>query len=309
MIRSGLPAAFLALLLTGCKVEIDMPEGGYISTRSGLYACAAGETCTIEVDHPFLAEVFQAFPAEGYEFVAWESGDGHFCQNSSKPCALNTYSFPLFPVLMEILGGDYVFYLKPVFRQIYYQPPSADGDFRMLSTHRQEHYLVEGDSAGEILNSTQSDANPEKFMPRMGGKYVAVASAASNYNWWYRFDEQGCRVTRFELSAQYTTLLPQLVNVKQKPDWLKREWRNWYLRVLAHEAGHHQINRSQHEKQLEAIKSTESPWDYTIRSIDECREASKNRVLELVEPIQGETGRLQDAYHADVGTSTPWYPD
>ena len=44
---------FVAILISGCKIEITVPEGGRVKTESGAYACESREICVIEVDDHF----------------------------------------------------------------------------------------------------------------------------------------------------------------------------------------------------------------------------------------------------------------
>lgn len=64
-------ALFTAVSLSGCKVQITVPEGGRVESTSGAYVCESGEACTIDVVDVFFDEIFQAQPAPGYEFVSW----------------------------------------------------------------------------------------------------------------------------------------------------------------------------------------------------------------------------------------------
>jgi N-acetylneuraminic acid mutarotase len=105
---------FTAALLSGCKVQITVPEGGRVETMSGAYVCESGETCVIDVVDIFFDEVFKAKPADGFKFTAWRQKDFAFCGGSNAPCALSTALFPGTP-LMALLESDHVFPLEPVF--------------------------------------------------------------------------------------------------------------------------------------------------------------------------------------------------
>jgi N-acetylneuraminic acid mutarotase len=102
------------VILSGCKVEITVPEGGRVGTISGAYACESGETCTIDVVDVFFDETFQAKPAPGYTFAAWRQKGRAFCGGRNRPCRLSTTGFPG-TKLMPFLESDDVFYLEPVF--------------------------------------------------------------------------------------------------------------------------------------------------------------------------------------------------
>jgi len=106
------------LALTSCKLRIVVPEGGSVTTSSGAYHCAAGETCDIDVVDFYFDENFAAVPADGYAFKAWRKGDRRFCGNDPKPCHLLTTVFTgdWIPAIQEFLDSSVeVFYLEPIF--------------------------------------------------------------------------------------------------------------------------------------------------------------------------------------------------
>jgi len=106
------------LALTSCKLRIVVPEGGSVTTSSGAYHCAAGETCDIDVVDFYFDENFTAVPADGYAFKAWRKGDRRFCGNDPKPCHLLTTVFTgnWVSAIQEFLNSsDEVFYLQPMF--------------------------------------------------------------------------------------------------------------------------------------------------------------------------------------------------
>ena len=57
------------LYLTGCKILIEVPEGGKVVSASGTYQCSAGSTCSIEVTDLLFDETFKVIVEEGYTFA------------------------------------------------------------------------------------------------------------------------------------------------------------------------------------------------------------------------------------------------
>jgi hypothetical protein len=41
------------ILLVGCRIQMDVPEGGSVITESGHYGCEAGLTCTVDASDVF----------------------------------------------------------------------------------------------------------------------------------------------------------------------------------------------------------------------------------------------------------------
>ena len=102
--------------ISACKIQIDSPDQGGVTTVSGAYECNAGESCTIDVSDLFFDEEFVAVPVEGYKFIGWERKDRSFCGDSIMSCRLYTSAFDGVPVLMNFLETmDEVFYLTPTF--------------------------------------------------------------------------------------------------------------------------------------------------------------------------------------------------
>ena len=60
--------AILLLTLPGCKIQLDVPENGRITSISGNYHCEASQTCEIDVVDGLFNETFVAQPAQGYIF-------------------------------------------------------------------------------------------------------------------------------------------------------------------------------------------------------------------------------------------------
>ena len=69
--------------LTGCKIEVPVPTGGYVTTQSGTFTCQAAQTCVIEVNDLEFDETFIAIPDSGMKFVRWENRDRGFFGGST----------------------------------------------------------------------------------------------------------------------------------------------------------------------------------------------------------------------------------
>lgn len=106
--------AFIFVLITvaGCKIIQTVPEGGYISSRTGTNDCTAYETCEIDVvNGEAFSDTFTAEPDAGYQFVAWKEQDRFLCGGSSTSCALEN-------VPGSFTDQDIDLFLEPVFEKI-----------------------------------------------------------------------------------------------------------------------------------------------------------------------------------------------
>ncbi len=110
-------AAIVAAVLAGCKIEIQVPEGGSVASVSGAYTCQAGQHCEIGVHDVYFDETFIAQPSPGYEFLLWKKAPLRLCGGKADSCPLNTTGFPGNDNLLAFLESDTSFYLEPVFRK------------------------------------------------------------------------------------------------------------------------------------------------------------------------------------------------
>jgi len=112
-------AILITFLLTACKIEIEVPEGGSITTASGSITCAAGEDCSFYVTDVNFDETFIAVPAEGFVFSGWSTKNRSFCGGNLDVCRLVTSGFLGNQALMAFLSADdEIFYLTPTFQSI-----------------------------------------------------------------------------------------------------------------------------------------------------------------------------------------------
>lgn len=166
-----------ASVLTGCKIEISVPEGGAVVSSTDLYGCASGEMCTIDVDHIYFQEHFTAVPEAGYEFAGWQKTRGGFCGGKDSLCNLSTKKFTPHPALMALLGVDTVFTMNPVFVKTGDVTPPSEPVWKVRSNHVAVNYLVEGDTVDQWIREMEGmherwdmgEMNPLQGMSGDGG--------------------------------------------------------------------------------------------------------------------------------------------
>tara|TARA_R110001599_G_scaffold289553_1_gene492495 strand:- start:671 stop:1729 length:1059 start_codon:yes stop_codon:yes gene_type:complete len=144
-----------ASVLTGCKIEISVPEGGAVVSSTGLYGCTAGEICTIDVDHTYFQEQFTAVPQAGYEFSGWEKTRGGFCGGTDSLCNLTTTNFAPHPDFMALLDTGTVFSMDPVFVKTGDTTPPSEPIWKVRSNHVTVNYLVVGDTVDQWMREMQ----------------------------------------------------------------------------------------------------------------------------------------------------------
>jgi hypothetical protein len=107
-------AALGLILLAGCRVIVQVPEGGQVVSDQGL-VCSAGETCAIDVADTRYAENFEAVADTGYVFSQWHQSNGYLCGGSSVTCAVRTAFMGGYPSLIALLDSEIEVSLQPVF--------------------------------------------------------------------------------------------------------------------------------------------------------------------------------------------------
>ena len=278
-----------------------MPAGGSVVSSTGLYACAAVETCELVVDHPYFKESFTAEPAEGYRFSHWQDTDRGFCRSSVAPVCdeIDTGLFLAHRQLIDWLAVDITYYLTPVFIAESSQAPANDPLWHINSNHHAIHYEVDGSTPEEILEALNGDANPQHISPASGSKPIATARPRSLWNYSVKSDASGelCEVAAGIIDVTYTTTVPQLLNPADKPAELQSGWAAFQNDVFQHEAGHQKVNRFFHQ-QLPAL----------FAAVGEVRCEELSTVINQVyKDWSLDIAAGHEAYHADVGSSTSFW--
>ena len=103
------------IFLSACKVVIEVPKGGHVTTESGAITCGTLKTCEIDIVDVFFDETFVAVPNKGMYFNGWKKRERGFAGGSYDPVQLQTHFFAGYEVLMDLLASDEIFYLTPTF--------------------------------------------------------------------------------------------------------------------------------------------------------------------------------------------------
>jgi len=102
--------------LSACKIQIETPVEGGVTTTSTAIECAANQTCTVDVSDTFFDETFVADPAPGWHFAGWSERYLGLCGGSSTACPINTSFFAGNAALEDVLADpSFITYLEPQF--------------------------------------------------------------------------------------------------------------------------------------------------------------------------------------------------
>ncbi len=131
---------FVILLLSACKITINVPANGSVESVSGTYTCSAGSSCMVDVSATTFNETFEAIPDPGYVFTGWAHVYKGMCGGLTRPCGpLDASLFIGNPELLALLDSDDEFFLQPQFepRPVGVSAPAGDdvGHPMFLSPH------------------------------------------------------------------------------------------------------------------------------------------------------------------------------
>ncbi len=79
--------------LSACKIQIETPVEGGVTTTSTAIECPSNQTCTVDVSDTFFNETFVADPADGWLFTGWKKRDAGLCGGNTTPCTIDTTSW------------------------------------------------------------------------------------------------------------------------------------------------------------------------------------------------------------------------
>ena len=103
--------------LAACKIEIEVPTSGSVTTNSNKINCTAGQTCSVDVVDIFFNETFVAQPATDFVFTGWKRKARGLCVGSLAPCTIDSSLAAGNAPLTALLNNpNEIFYLEPSFQ-------------------------------------------------------------------------------------------------------------------------------------------------------------------------------------------------
>lgn len=291
-------AAVLAtsLLLMGSKLIIHVPAGGAVISSSGLFACDAGESCTIDIDPHHFAETFTAVAQPGYSFSHWGNTAGAICGDSNfAQCdELDTSSFARGESSATAQRSGAVFNLSPVFSGSSYSDEGSRPVFSVSSHQSTRYYAVQGDSQEEVWSALIGTDNPLPIDREAGIKPLGHASFQYEYHYQseYAGNSSSCRVRQVNFDFRFETVLPRLAASTRVRSELESRWSNLQDRVSEHEAGHHAIYRQLVTRLPEALRNV------GVTPCSELEQQVSQAITEAVDDIRRASADY-DQYHAE----------
>lgn len=296
MLIWGRTAAVLGLsvLLMGSKLIIHMPEGGSVVSSSGLFACDAGETCTIDIDEHNFAETFTAVPEAGYAFSQWENKAGAVCRGSYSPYCEELDNGPLSDIDNSTTAArrGSKLSLTPSFRSSGYTQGESGPRFTVNSHQSTRYYPVRGNTREEVWSQLTGAANPLAVDRDAGIKPLGHASFKYEYDYQseYADGSSHCRVESANFEFRFETVLPRLATNGAVREELASRWSSLQNLITEHEAGHHAIYRQLVTRLPQALE------EIGTTSCTELAQRVSLAVAEAVEHVK-QASADYDAFH------------
>ncbi|MEP5765563.1 MAG: hypothetical protein ABJ308_13275 [Halieaceae bacterium] len=145
----------LVVVLSACKIEVVVPEGGTVATESGSISCRAGDPCIVDASTTDFDETFTAQADEGYEFAGWKDRAAGFYGGSLEPSVrLFTSIFAGNEAAEAFLLNDITFYLEAQFEAQAEEPPEEQAEELCYSAE-----AINGNDAGTLRLSLSAPAD------------------------------------------------------------------------------------------------------------------------------------------------------
>ena len=236
----------LSLLLMGSKIIITVPAGGTVVSSSGLFACSAGQVCTIDVSDPYFGDTFTAAPKPGNAFSHWENSAGSICSGSNPECAdAGSNEFSGYSQGEGVFASGATMTMRPAFVSGGSDRAVEESRFTVSSRQLARFYRISGDSLDELWKQLDGPANPLPVRGQAGRKPFAHSDLSYHYSYQpgYGASASQCRVESANISFEFATTLPGLNNLEEKPDRIRTQWLAFQGVLIDHEASHQKIYR------------------------------------------------------------------
>ncbi|MEH6584487.1 MAG: DUF922 domain-containing protein [Halioglobus sp.] len=283
----------LSIMLMGSKIIIRVPDGGQVVSSSGLYACAAGETCTINYDEINFDEMFIAIPDRGSNFSRWIDTAGSVCSSSWDPRCSNTTLDIIQdnPGRLRAYDSNRTVKVNPTFITHRTRTTDSVPRFNVRSFHSTQYYAISGNTSSELWNQLNSEVNPLPKNLTSGRKPIGHANFSYRYSYKAQYDSGGsnCTVGSAEIDLDFETVLPKLKQFSDKPNHLQTQWNRFTAVIIEHEAGHQKIYRRLVQELPHALQSvTNSP----CHDLDEQVKITVSRLIATLEKASTEYDQI-----------------
>lgn len=237
----------IGVLLLGSNIALTIPQGSSTGSASVASACATADECAVDAGNQDLQETLADIHGPDDVVLGSVESQGSECFGSSySDCAIvPTDAFSRHPQLAMLLDSPGATEIQLPGIAGGAGQPRATSTFTVRSSLSTRYYEINGDSSSELWNELRGDANPLSVLPGVGRKPLGQASFVYSYS--YQPDQAAgafhCQVKSGEIDVQFETVLPRLEDLDDKPDRLRRQWKEFQAVVVDHEVGHLEIYR------------------------------------------------------------------
>ena len=109
----------IATVVTGCKLAVNVGEGGDALSSSGSSDCLENNGCEFVITDATFSESFTAVAKVGYRFVKWRAGEDYLCPDSANPtCVASNTEYQGNAAAEAVIASDKVYSIEPIFEQV-----------------------------------------------------------------------------------------------------------------------------------------------------------------------------------------------
>ena len=109
----------IATVVTGCKLALNVGEGGDALSSSGSLDCLENNDCEFVINDATFSESFTAVAKVGYRFVKWRAGEDYLCPDSANPtCVASNTEYQGIAAAEAVIASDKVYSIEPIFEQV-----------------------------------------------------------------------------------------------------------------------------------------------------------------------------------------------
>ncbi len=154
--------------IAACKIDVDVPSGGSVTTDSGSLSCSANSSCSLDVANIYFDETFVANPATGFDFIGWKSGPARLCSGSTEPCRFSTAGLADNEDAIALLDDpNLLVYLEPAFVSESAEPEELLGATFSCPWDESDptlHVFLAAGQSNMVSVYGQSGTLPEKYV-------------------------------------------------------------------------------------------------------------------------------------------------
>jgi len=172
LITKTLFIVVIAAVVSGCKLAVNVGEGGDALSSSGSLDCLENNDCEFVINDATFSESFTAVAKVGYRFVKWRAGEDYLCPDSANPtCVTSNTEYQGNAAAEAVIASDKVYSIEPIFEQVSGYLGATSGAYDWTTSTREWYGACQaeyGASAVWCLDTQIFDSPSLVSIPEIG---------------------------------------------------------------------------------------------------------------------------------------------